>query len=120
MSKEGGDLNQMAKDGTSSKFGLHSILRLARMLMCKCIVPGDAGKQNVIPSVPNPDQKSRDASGGIGAAALHSAADNPIGAGKNADDSAISASGHSVPQSTAAKPSGAGGKERQPERFQEH
>ncbi|KAI2623989.1 hypothetical protein GGS26DRAFT_565408 [Hypomontagnella submonticulosa] len=97
MSKEGGDLNQMAKDGTS--------------------VPGDAGKQNTIPSVPNPDQKQA-ASGGLGGTSLHSAADNPIGAGKNADDNAVTASGHAVPQSTAAKPSGSGGKEREPERFQ--
>ncbi|KAI1413525.1 hypothetical protein F5Y13DRAFT_188957 [Hypoxylon sp. FL1857] len=100
MAKEGGDLNQMAKDGTS--------------------IPGDAGKQNTIPSVPNPDQKSRDAAGGIGATSLHSAADNPIGVGKNADDNAVTASGHSVPQATVAKPSGSGGKEREPERFQQH
>ncbi|OTB09778.1 hypothetical protein K445DRAFT_371674 [Daldinia sp. EC12] len=100
MSKEGGDLNQMAKDGTT--------------------IPGDAGKQNTIPSVPNPDQKLRDASGGIGGTSLHSAADNPIGVGKNADDNAVTASGHAVPQSTASKPSGSGGKEREPERFQLH
>ncbi|KAI2465914.1 hypothetical protein F4781DRAFT_434920 [Annulohypoxylon bovei var. microspora] len=97
MSKEGGDLNQMAKDGTS--------------------IPGDAGKQNTIPSVPSPEQKSQRAAGGIGASSLHSAADNPIGGGKNADDNAVTASGHAVPQSTAAKPSGSGGKEREPERF---
>ncbi|KAI0851709.1 hypothetical protein F5Y00DRAFT_259199 [Daldinia vernicosa] len=98
MSNEGGDLNQMAKDGTS--------------------IPGDAGKQNTIPSVPNPAQKSQDASGGIGAAYLHSAADNPIGINKDADDNAVTASGHAVPQSTAAKHSGSGGKEREPKRFQ--
>ncbi|KAI0181022.1 hypothetical protein GGR52DRAFT_15434 [Hypoxylon sp. FL1284] len=98
MSKEGGDLNQMAKDGTS--------------------VPGDAGKQNTIPSVPNPDQKQRDTGGGIGAASLSSAADNPVGSAKNADNDAVSATGHSLPQSTATKPSGSGGKEREPERFQ--
>ncbi|KAI1402190.1 hypothetical protein F4819DRAFT_485808 [Hypoxylon fuscum] len=92
MSKEGGDLSQMAKDGTS--------------------IPGDAGKQNTIPSVPNPDQKHRDTGGGIGATSLNSAADNPIGGGKNADNDAVTATGHSVPQSTAAKPSGSGGKER--------
>ncbi|KAI1384535.1 uncharacterized protein F4822DRAFT_433079 [Hypoxylon trugodes] len=97
MSKEGGDLNQMAKDGTS--------------------IPGDAGKQNILPSVPNPDQKLRDTSGGIGGSSLHSAADNPIGAEKNIDDNAVTASGGAVPQSTAAKPSGSGGKEREPERF---
>ncbi|KAI1781487.1 hypothetical protein F4818DRAFT_399143 [Hypoxylon cercidicola] len=93
MSKEGGDLSQMAKDGTS--------------------IPGDAGKQNTIPSVPNPDQK-RNTGGGIGAASLNSAADNPVGAAKNADSDAVTATGHSLPQSTAAKPSGSGGKEREP------
>ncbi|KAI1468259.1 uncharacterized protein F4812DRAFT_458693 [Daldinia caldariorum] len=96
MSQESGDLSQMAKDGTT--------------------VPGDAGKQNLLPSVPNPDQL-RDTNGGLGATELHSAADNPIGTGKDSDDNAISATGHSVPPSTATKYSGRGGKERRPERF---
>ena len=38
--KQGGDLFDMAKDGTS--------------------IPGDAGKQNLIPSVPRPDQIATD------------------------------------------------------------
>ncbi|KAI1503007.1 hypothetical protein F5X99DRAFT_377310 [Biscogniauxia marginata] len=89
MSKQGGDLNEMAKDGTS--------------------VPGDAGKQNVVPSVPDPQQK-RDPS--PGATALHSAADNPVGVGP-ADDEAVTASGHEVPAAAAAeKYSRSGGKER--------
>ncbi|KAI4860908.1 hypothetical protein F4820DRAFT_85813 [Hypoxylon rubiginosum] len=92
MSKEGGDLSQMAKDGTS--------------------IPGDAGKQNIIRSVPNPDQKQQATGGGIGGASLNSAADNPIGGAKNADNDAVTATGHSLPPSTAAKPSGSGGKER--------
>ncbi|KAI1761052.1 hypothetical protein GGR53DRAFT_469744 [Hypoxylon sp. FL1150] len=96
--KEGGDLFEMAKDGTT--------------------VPGDAGKQNILPSVPNPDQKYRDTSGGLGAGSLSSAADNPVGSAKNVDNDAVTATGHSVPPSTAAKPSRSGGKEREPERFQ--
>ncbi|KAI6091797.1 hypothetical protein F4821DRAFT_173087 [Hypoxylon rubiginosum] len=92
MSKEGGDLNDMAKDGTS--------------------IPGDAGKQNLIPSVPNPHQKQQDTGGGIGAGSLSGAADNPVGGAKDADNDAVTATGHSLPQSAAGKYSRSGGKER--------
>ncbi|KAI2626544.1 hypothetical protein GGR54DRAFT_637116 [Hypoxylon sp. NC1633] len=91
MAKEGGDLSQMAKDGTRS----------------------NPGKQNTIPSVPNPHQK-QDAVGDIGGTSLHSAADNPVGVGKNADDNAVTATRHAVPQSTTEKYSHSGGKEREP------
>lgn len=57
----GGDLNDMAKDGTS--------------------IPGDAGKQRTIPSVPNPRQAANSAEssaeGGLGAPNAAAAADNP-------------------------------------------
>ncbi|KAI1641374.1 hypothetical protein F4809DRAFT_6198 [Biscogniauxia mediterranea] len=88
MSKQGGDLNEMAKEGTS--------------------VPGDAGKQNVLPSVLSPHQK-RDV--GPGATALHAAADNPVGMGP-ADDEAVTASGHEMPRAATEKNSRSGGKER--------
>lgn len=52
---QGGDLFDMAKDGTS--------------------MPNDAGKQNLIPSVPRPDQITDD--NGLGADNLAGAADNP-------------------------------------------
>ncbi|KAI5927293.1 hypothetical protein F4810DRAFT_354735 [Camillea tinctor] len=89
MSEQGGDLNEMAKEGTS--------------------VPGDAGKQNTLPSVLNPHQKRGDT--GPGATALHAAADNPVGMGP-ADDDAVTASGHEVPRATVEKHSGSGGEER--------
>ena len=54
---QGGDLFDMAKDGTS--------------------IPNDAGKMNIIPSVPRPDQIN-DSPNDLGAAGLSSAADNPI------------------------------------------
>lgn len=53
---QGGDLFDMAKDGTT--------------------MPNDAGKQNLIPSVPRPDQIS-DSSNDPGAPDLQRAADNP-------------------------------------------
>ena len=52
--KQGGDLFDMAKDGTS--------------------IPGDAGKQNLIPSVPRPDQIATDSE--TGAITEAGAADN--------------------------------------------
>jgi hypothetical protein len=52
---QGGDLFDMAKDGTS--------------------IPNDAGKQNLIPSVPRPDQITDD--NDIGGSNLAGAADNP-------------------------------------------
>ena len=56
--KQGGDLFDMAKDGTS--------------------IPNDAGKQNLIPSVPRPDQITDPASdpNDLGAPDTASAADN--------------------------------------------
>jgi hypothetical protein len=55
---QGGDLFDMAKDGTS--------------------IPNDAGKQNLIPSVPRPDQATDDNNFGnnLGADNLAAAADN--------------------------------------------
>ncbi|MCJ1308140.1 hypothetical protein MMC25_001792 [Agyrium rufum] len=52
--KQGGDLFDMAKDGTT--------------------IPGDAGKMNLIPSVPRPDQIASDSD--TGATDLAAAADN--------------------------------------------
>ena len=56
--KQGGDLFDMAKDGTS--------------------IPNDAGQQNLIPSVPRPDQITdpADDPNNLGAANLAGAADN--------------------------------------------
>ncbi|KAI0158302.1 hypothetical protein GGR57DRAFT_500416 [Xylariaceae sp. FL1272] len=83
---QGGDLNQMAKDGTT--------------------VPGTAGIMNTVPSVPSPDQKrDRD----IPASQLNTGADNPAGYGA-ADDEALTATGHSIDPSAFSKPSGHGGK----------
>ena len=57
--KQGGDLFDMAKDGTT--------------------MPNDAGKMNLIPSVPRPDQMTDDNNFGnnLGADNLAGAADNP-------------------------------------------
>ncbi|KAF9870666.1 hypothetical protein CkaCkLH20_11768 [Colletotrichum karsti] len=91
--KQGGDLYDMAKDGTK--------------------VPGNAGKQNIITSVPNPHQKDGEAGGGLGSTTLHGAADNatlaadegrPTGVGEG-----ITGTGNEIPQSTAGKPGGRGG-----------
>ena len=56
--KEGGDLFDMAKDGTT--------------------MPNDAGKHNLIPSVPRPDQKTdpTDDPNTLGRPDIASAADN--------------------------------------------
>ncbi|KAJ2982038.1 hypothetical protein NUW58_g6535 [Xylaria curta] len=96
---QGGDLNEMAKDGTKSEFmslvvyaGLDSF-------------PGDAGKMNTIPSKANPQRADND----LGNTSLNTAADNPVGSGL-ADDDAVTASGHSMPSSAFSKPSGTGGK----------
>ncbi|KAI1421859.1 hypothetical protein F5Y12DRAFT_718025 [Xylaria sp. FL1777] len=82
---QGGDLNEMAKDGTK--------------------IPGDAGKMNIIPSKVNTHQASND----LGNTSLNTAADNPIG-NAPADDDAITATGHSIPPSAFSKPRGTGGK----------
>ena len=55
--KQGGDLFDMAKEGTT--------------------IPGDAGKMNLIPSVPRPDQIASDSDTG---------AIDPAGAADNATD----------------------------------
>ncbi|KAK1978713.1 hypothetical protein LZ30DRAFT_598539 [Colletotrichum cereale] len=89
--KQGGDLFDMAKDGTK--------------------VPGDAGMQNVLSSVPNPHQKDPSAAGGLGSTTLHGAADNPIhdeegrpsGVGEG-----ITATGHDIPRPVTGKPGGPG------------
>ncbi|KAI0473988.1 hypothetical protein GGR56DRAFT_649904 [Xylariaceae sp. FL0804] len=95
MSKQdahvGGDLNDMAKSGTS--------------------IPGDAGKMNTVPSVPSPHQKDASAAGGLGATTLNTAAENPTDEGE-LDSEAISATGHSVPKAAFEKYSESGGKER--------
>lgn len=77
-------------------------------------VPGDAGVQNIIKSVPNPYQRDVDAGGGLGSTTLHGAADNSSGiAADEGRDSGvgeiISATGHDIPQSVAGKPGGRGG-----------
>ncbi|GAW11532.1 hypothetical protein EKO27_g5978 [Xylaria grammica] len=82
---QGGDLYDMAKDGTK--------------------IPNDAGKMNTIPSKANPQTASND----LGHASLNTAADNPAGS-QPVDDDAITASGHSIPSSAFSKPSGTGGK----------
>ena len=66
--KQGGDLFDMAKDGTS--------------------IPGDAGKQNLIPSVPRPDQIATENETG---------AINYGGAADNATDISRVRSNHLVP-----------------------
>ena len=50
-------------------------------------IPGDAGKMNTIPSVPNPHQAS-DAKAGLGAPEGASAADNPTDMPRNPRDMA--------------------------------
>lgn len=103
--KQGGDLFDMAKDGTKSmsKLPFQKHIRNPNIP-----VPGDAGKQNTIPSVPNPSQKDL---GDIGSTTLHGAADNalpeegkPTGVGE-----IFSATGHEIPNSVAGKPGGRGG-----------
>ncbi|KAF4455354.1 hypothetical protein FALBO_15640 [Fusarium albosuccineum] len=91
--KQGGDLFQMAKDGTK--------------------IPGDAGKQNTIKSVPNPHQKEGEVAGGMGSTTLHGAADNAVLAPTEGRESGvgegISATGHDIPHSVTGKPGGRGG-----------
>ncbi|KAK1522734.1 hypothetical protein CPAR01_14277 [Colletotrichum paranaense] len=89
--KQGGDLYDMAKDGTK--------------------VPGDAGKQNIIKSVPNPHQQES-APGELGSTTLHGAADNALNTNEGRASGVgegISATGHEIPQSVTGKPGGRGG-----------
>ncbi|KAI3324680.1 hypothetical protein HD806DRAFT_52707 [Xylariaceae sp. AK1471] len=82
----GGDLSEMAKDGTK--------------------VPGDAGRMNIIPSKADPNPADND----LGHTSLNTAADNPVGSGPY-DDDAVTATGHPMPSTAFSKPSGTGGKE---------
>ena len=76
-------------------------------------MPGDAGKQNVIKSVPNPHQKDGEAGGGLGSTTLHGAADNAVLSANEGRASGvgegISATGHDIPHSVIGKPGGRGG-----------
>ncbi|RBR14454.1 uncharacterized protein FIESC28_07690 [Fusarium coffeatum] len=87
--KQGGDLFDMAKDGTS--------------------IPGDAGKMNTIPSKPHPSQKNDD---GLGATNLANAADNALNENEGRESGigeVMSATGHDIPNSVTGKPGGRGG-----------
>ncbi|KAI0509058.1 hypothetical protein F5B22DRAFT_618288 [Xylaria bambusicola] len=59
---------------------------------------------NTIPSKANP----QDAKNDLGNTSLATAADNPIGT--SGDNEAVSATGHSIPDSVFQKPGGRGGK----------
>lgn len=77
------------------------------------IVPGDAGKQNVIPSAANPHQKDPSTGGGLGATDLQQAADNSTGAPQGPGiGEAVSGTDNALPQSMGEKHSASGGKER--------
>ncbi|KAI9166413.1 hypothetical protein HJFPF1_02514 [Paramyrothecium foliicola] len=76
------------------------------------LVPGDAGKQNVIPSVAGPHQKGP-AGGGLGASDLQTAADNAA-TGSHGVGEGVTGTGDSLPDSTTGKSFGKnshGGKE---------
>ncbi|KAI0203689.1 hypothetical protein F4808DRAFT_457953 [Astrocystis sublimbata] len=81
---QGGDLFDMAKDGTK--------------------IPGDAGKMNIIPSKA-PQAPAND----LGSASLNTAAENAAGNVKVVDD-AVTGTGDSLPPSIFSKASGSGGK----------
>ncbi|KAK0750655.1 hypothetical protein B0T18DRAFT_321869 [Schizothecium vesticola] len=83
---QGGDLFDMAKDGTKG-----------------------SSPQNIIPSVPRPDQKNTDTAGGLGAPTLQDAADNA--AAIKGFGEVISAGG-AMPEDVGQKYSLNGGKER--------
>ncbi|KAI9839865.1 MAG: hypothetical protein M1819_000057 [Sarea resinae] len=85
---EGGSLTSMAESGTT--------------------MPNDAGKQNLIPSVPNPAQASAPTSGGLGATSPATAADNatdmprgPADTGASAD--LVTGTGDALPASVTSK-----------------
>ncbi|KAI1852663.1 hypothetical protein JX266_002204 [Neoarthrinium moseri] len=112
MSHEGGDLNQMAKDGTTSVFPLP--IYDCTGLIGAITVPGDAGKMNTIPSVASPHQTQKTA-GGLGAMVMSEAADNPVSDEKTVNlasgvGEGITGTGDSLPASTTSKHSGHGGK----------
>lgn len=106
--KQGGDLYDMAKDGTKGSYHLIKTKKLHSLSM---IVPGDAGKQNIIKSVPNPHQQES-AAGGLGSTTLHGAADNALNTNEGRASGVgegISATDHEIPQSVTGKPGGRGG-----------
>lgn len=77
------------------------------------IVPGDSGKQNVIPSAAIPHQKDPSTAGGFGATDLQQAADNSAGAPQGPGiGEVVSGTGNALPQSMGEKHSASGGKER--------
>ncbi|MCJ1293251.1 hypothetical protein MMC34_004805 [Xylographa carneopallida] len=88
--KQGGDLFDMAKDGTT--------------------MPNDAGKMNLIPSVPRPDQMTDDNNFGnnLGADSLAGAADNPTDISRSNKDigmtgEAITGTGNTLPAEAETK-----------------
>ncbi|MCJ1372328.1 hypothetical protein MMC20_003552 [Loxospora ochrophaea] len=88
--KQGGDLFDMAKDGTS--------------------IPNDAGQQNLIPSVPRPDQITdpADDPNNLGAANLAGAADNATDISRRTKDmgttgEVITGTGDQLPAAAESK-----------------
>ncbi|KAF2143799.1 uncharacterized protein K452DRAFT_285838 [Aplosporella prunicola CBS 121167] len=82
----GGNLSDMAVKGTT--------------------VPGDAGKMNTIPSVARADQTSENSSHNpLGAADVHSAADNAtaLGLDHGATGGVVSGTGDQLPASVESK-----------------
>ncbi|KAF1990750.1 hypothetical protein K402DRAFT_389667 [Aulographum hederae CBS 113979] len=89
----GGSLTDMAEHGTS--------------------IPNDAGKMNIIPSVPRPDQMSENTSSfdthdGLGAPNLASAADNDTNMPRGprdmgASDDVVTGTGNQMPASAETK-----------------
>ena len=76
-------------------------------------VPGDAGKQNIIPSAANPHQKDPATGGGLGAADLQQAADNSAGGPSGPGiGEAVTGTGDPLPDTLGGKYSESGGKER--------
>ncbi|KAE9961250.1 hypothetical protein BLS_002896 [Venturia inaequalis] len=85
---QGGDLYDMAKDGTK--------------------IPNDAGKMNLIPSVPRPDQIEETNNDGLGDPNLQTAADNPIDIARGNKDmgttgEVISGTGDQMPAGIESK-----------------
>ncbi|KAI1334348.1 hypothetical protein F5Y15DRAFT_429524 [Xylariaceae sp. FL0016] len=108
--RQGADLNQVAKDGTSSESPFYPLaFSWPEPTASTLAVPNDAGKMNTIPSVPNPHQKAADL--GLGATSLNKAAKNLTDEGTY-DDQAATATGHAVSRAAFEKYSESGGKER--------
>lgn len=83
MSKQGGDINDFAKNGTS--------------------IPGDAGKMNTIPSVPNPQQKAGEHSAPELAGAADNATEIPRNPGDGPSNEVLTATGDQLPGSVTQK-----------------